>query len=103
VIPVDRGSERGEVRFRLTAGDVEAASAIAYARRLRPPMKSFAFELRSKLGRELLSRQAIYEWESGEARVPASVLLAAARICGLSVEELIRRSASRELVRRHLP
>jgi len=65
-------------------------------------MKSFAFELRSKLGRELLSRQAIYEWESGEARVPASVLLAAARICGLSVEELIRRSASRELVRRHL-
>jgi transcriptional regulator with XRE-family HTH domain len=86
----------------LTAGDEEAASAIAYARSLRPPMKSFAFELRLKLGRPVLSRQAIYQWESGEARVPASVLLAAARICGLSVEELIRRSANRELVRRHL-
>jgi hypothetical protein len=36
-------------------------------------MKSFAFELRSKLGRELLSRQAIYEWESvGPACPPPS-------------------------------
>jgi transcriptional regulator with XRE-family HTH domain len=95
--PVDRGSERREARLRLTSGDEEAASAIAYARRLRPPMKSFAFEMRLKLGRASLSRQAIYQWESGEVRVPASVLLAAARICDISVEELIRRSVRANL------
>jgi transcriptional regulator with XRE-family HTH domain len=77
----------------LTRGDREAALAISYARRMRPPMKAFAFELRAKVGRVSLSRQAIYRWESGEVPVPASVLLAAARITGLSVEELVRLSA----------
>jgi hypothetical protein len=77
----------------LSGGDRSAAEAVAYARRLMPPMKTFAFTLCSRLGRVSLSRQAIYQWESGEVRVPASVLLAVASISGLSVEELIRLSA----------
>src|SRR5437899_10005174 len=57
---------------------LEAAMAIAVARRLRPPMKVFAHEVRRELGRRSLSARAIYAWERGEARVPAEALLAAA-------------------------
>jgi hypothetical protein len=78
---------------RLTIGDLAAASAVEYARRLRPPMKLFAYELRRSLGLPSLSRQTLYEWESARARVPASVLIAAARLSGVSVDELLRRSA----------
>jgi len=74
--------------------DLEAAMAIAVARRLRPPMKVFALEMRTELGWGSLSRQAVYSWERGESRVPASALLAAAKVTCSSVDELL------EMVRR---
>jgi transcriptional regulator with XRE-family HTH domain len=66
-----------------------AARAMELARRLRPPMKRFAYELRLSLGRPSLSRQAIYEWERERSRVPAEALIAAARLLGISVDELL--------------
>ena len=68
----------------------EAAMAMAVARRLRPPMKVFAREVRRELGRRSLSPRAIYAWERGEARVPADALLAASRVTGTSVEDLLQ-------------
>ena len=79
----------------ITERDREVASAIACARRLKPPMKRFAYELKTSLAMSSLSRQTVYEWESGRARVPGVVLVAAARVCGLSVDELIRRGSKR--------
>ena len=67
----------------------EAAMAIAVARRLRPPMKVFALEVRRELGRSSLSPRAIYAWERGEARVPADALLAAARVTSTTVDQLL--------------
>jgi hypothetical protein len=72
--------------------DREVAAAIGIARRLRPPMKLFAYELRRELGLKSLSRRAVYAWESGEARVPAAALVAAARISSSSVDELLERA-----------
>jgi hypothetical protein len=69
--------------------DRDAAMAIAIARRLRPPMKLFAREVRRELGWHSLSERAVYSWERGEARVPAVALLAAARVCAKSVDELL--------------
>jgi hypothetical protein len=69
----------------------EAAMAIAVARRLRPPMKVFAAEVRRELGWRSLSMRAVYAWERGEARVPAAALLAAARVSGQSVDDLLQR------------
>jgi len=69
--------------------DWEAATAIAVARRLRPPMKLFAYEVRIVLGWPTLSPRAVYSWERGEARVPAVALLAAARVTSKSVDELL--------------
>src|SRR5256885_6804087 len=70
---------------------LEAAMAIAVARRLRPPMKVFAREVRRELGRRSLSARAIYAWERGEARVPADALLAAARVSSTTVDQLLAR------------
>jgi len=70
----------------------EAAMAIAVARRLRPPMKLFAAEVRRELGRGSLSTRAIYAWERGEARVPADALLAAARVSSTSVDQLLAKA-----------
>jgi hypothetical protein len=78
---------------RLTTSDLAVASAMEYARRLRPPMKVFVYELRLMLGLPSLSRQTLYEWEAARARVPASALIAAAHLNGFSVDELLRRSA----------
>jgi hypothetical protein len=69
----------------------EAAMAIAVARRLRPPMKVFAAEVRREMGWKSLSMRAVYGWERGEARVPAAALLAAARVTGQSVDDLLDR------------
>jgi hypothetical protein len=66
--------------------------AIAVARRLRPPMKVFANDLRRELGWSSLSRRAVYAWEARESRVPATVLLAAAKVCGQSVDELLAKA-----------
>lgn len=71
--------------------EVEAAMAIEIARRLRPPMKVFAREVRLELGWPTLSSRAVYAWERGEARVPAAALLAAARVCGISLDDLLAR------------
>jgi hypothetical protein len=72
--------------------DREVATAIGIARRLRPPMKLFAYELRRELGLKSLSRRAVYAWERGEARVPAAALVAAAKISSSSVDELLERA-----------
>jgi hypothetical protein len=74
------------------AVELEAAMAIAIARRLRPPMKVFAREVRMELGWRSLSERAVYSWERGEARVPAVALLAAARVTALSVDDLLARA-----------
>jgi hypothetical protein len=74
------------------AVDREAAMAIAVARRLRPPMKVFAYEVRRELGWATLSLRAIYSWERGEARVPAVALIAAARVTGVSVDGLLAKA-----------
>lgn len=71
--------------------------AIAVARRQRPPMKVFAAEIRRELGRASLSARAIYAWERGEANVPAAALLAASRVTGTPVDDLL--AAARHLHR----
>jgi hypothetical protein len=68
--------------------DGQVAVAMAVARRLRPPMKVFADEVRRELGWYSLSRRAVYAWERGEARVPAAALIAAAHVANKSVDEL---------------
>ena len=89
-------NQRPELASRLSTliapVDLEAAMAIAVARRLRPPMKRFAFELRRELGWATLSSRAVYAWERGEARVPAAALLAASRVSALSVDELLAKA-----------
>lgn len=72
--------------------DGQVAMAMAIARRLCPPMKVFANELRLEMGLTSLSRRAVYAWERGEARVPATALLAAAAVCNWSIEELLARA-----------
>jgi hypothetical protein len=72
--------------------DGQVAMAMAIARRLRPPMKVFANEVRLEMGFNSLSRRAIYAWERGEARVPAAALLAAAKVSQRSVDELLARA-----------
>jgi transcriptional regulator with XRE-family HTH domain len=69
--------------------DRQVAMAIGIARRLRPPMKVFADEIRRELGWYSLSRRAVYAWERGEARVPATALIAAAHVADKSVDELL--------------
>ncbi len=69
--------------------DASVAAAIRIARRkagLSQP--AFATALGEQLG-ESFSRVALGNWENGRHKVPASVLLAAARIAGLSVDELL--------------
>jgi hypothetical protein len=68
--------------------DGQVAMAMSIARRLRPPMKVFADEVRRELGWNSLSRRAVYAWERGEARVPAAALVAAAHVANKSVDEL---------------
>jgi hypothetical protein len=72
--------------------DWEAATAIAIARRMLPPMKLFARELRQEIGWSSLSERAVYAWERGEARVPAVALLGAARITATTVDGLVVRA-----------
>jgi hypothetical protein len=78
--------------------ELEAAMAIAIARRLCPPMKVFANEVRRELGWASLSRRAVYSWERGEARVPAAALIAAARVTETTVDDLLARARSLALL-----
>jgi transcriptional regulator with XRE-family HTH domain len=73
----------------IQALDGQIAMAIAIARRMRPPMKVFADEVRREMGLTSLSRRAVYAWERGEARVPAAALLAAANVADRSIDELL--------------
>ena len=69
--------------------DGQVAMAISIARRLCPPMKVFANDVRVEMGLSSLSRRSVYAWERGEARVPAAALLAAAKVAGRTVDELL--------------
>ena len=69
--------------------DRQVAMAMEVARRLRPPMKVFANEIRIELGWYSLSRRAVYAWERGESRVPAAVLIPAAHAVDRSIDELL--------------
>ncbi len=60
-------------------------------------MKVFVRDLRRHLGYRALSRQAVYNWERGVTPVPAAVLVAAARVVGLSVEQLLDRVSANKL------
>ena len=57
-------------------------------------MKVFVRDLRRHLGYRGLSRQAVYNWERGVTPVPAAVLVAASRVVGVSVEQLLSRVAA---------
>lgn len=104
---LQRGESRGPRRASDAAGDHvvaigkvnrrtvqsvyadRAAAMIRVARVRCGSSKSFAEHLGSELGWGPLSRQAIYDWETGKSRVPAVAVFAAASINGLSVEELL--------------
>lgn len=57
-------------------------------------MWRFVRELQRALGRPALSRQAVYNWESGRSQMPVSALLAAASLAGLTVDQLLERGRS---------
>src|SRR5450759_5585746 len=97
--PTVMGTQMERRIYQPSVRDQEIAGAIGFARRQRPPMKRFAYELRISLSWTSLSRQMVYKWENQESRVPASVLLAAAEVCGLSVEDLLVRSQRYESFR----
>lgn len=67
-----------------------AAGAMRLLRTKHPPMGQFARELGAALGLKSLSRQALYDWENGKTRVPASALLAAADLVGVSLEHILQ-------------
>jgi transcriptional regulator with XRE-family HTH domain len=82
-------SSKPPLHLSTQALDRQVAMAMEVARRLRPPMKVFANEIRLELGWYSLSRRAIYAWERGESRVPAAVLIAAAHAADKSVDQLL--------------
>ena len=82
-------STKPRLELSTQALDRQVAMAMEVARRLRPPMKVFANEIRLELGWYSLSRRAIYAWERGESRVPAAVLLAVAHAAEKSVDQLL--------------
>ena len=73
---------------------LELASAMRWARLRRRSMRAFANELRQGMGWKSLSHASIYAWEAGTTRIPAAALVAAARMEGLGVDELLQRSRS---------
>ena len=66
----------------------QAAAMIRVSRFRAPSAGAFATMLRDELGWGSLSRQAVYDWETGRSRVPADAILAAAHLANVSVEEL---------------
>ena len=82
-------STKPPLQLSTQALDRQVAMAMEVARRLRPPMKVFANEIRLELGWHSLSRRAVYAWERGESRVPAAVLIAAAHAADKSVDQLL--------------
>lgn len=66
-----------------------ASAAILVGRFRFGSVRQFAHELGILINGRPLSRQAIYEWEAGKARVPAVALLAAAELVGLQLDDLL--------------
>jgi hypothetical protein len=71
-----------------------AAAAVRLLRLSFPSAGAFAAVLAVELGWVRLSRQAVYDWESGRSRVPVSVLLAGCRISGRTVEDVLVAAAN---------
>lgn len=67
-----------------------AASMRVLREKTRGSVADFAHALSRRLGRNGLSRQAIYDWESRESRVPAVAWIAAAQLAGLTPDEALR-------------
>lgn len=67
----------------------ETAAAVRAARLKHPTVRAFADRLVAELHWVSLSRQAIYDWESGQVSVPSVVLLASAAVSGLTVDRLL--------------
>lgn len=70
----------------------EASAVIRVVRWQRPSVSQFAREVGEALDRGSLSRQAIYDWESGKSRVPGAALLAASAIAGIPLGELLAKA-----------
>lgn len=91
------GLDSGLVAIECRSGiEHEIARAMQLARRSTP---GYLRELRRQLGWPLLSRQTVHHWETGTSRVPASALLVAAALSGLTVDDLLenaRRSLALE-------
>jgi transcriptional regulator with XRE-family HTH domain len=67
----------------------ETAAAVRAARMKQHSVRAFADRLVVELHWASLSRQAIYDWESGQVSVPSVVLLASAAVSGLTVDQLL--------------
>jgi len=66
-----------------------AAEVVRLARIKYPPMHRFATDLALAVGVAHLSRQAIYDWEGGRTKVPASVFWAAIDLAKLSPQQIM--------------
>lgn len=63
-----------------------------WARLRHASMSDFANALRRGMGWKSPSHASIYAWEADTTRIPAAALVAATRMGGLSVDELLERS-----------
>ncbi len=81
---------RGPIPRSRLAG--EAAAAIRVARLKHRSVRVFADLLVEELGLPRLSRQAVYDWESGKTAVPSDVFLAAAIVSGVSISDLLKQA-----------
>lgn len=77
--------------------DRVVAACVRILREQRSTVDVFAAELAGDLGWAQLSRQAIYDWEGCESRVPANVLLAGARRGGVPLDALVALALRRAL------
>jgi transcriptional regulator with XRE-family HTH domain len=80
---------RGKRARALTVFDMQASYAMRILRWRYPPMQRFATDLGHVLERDSLSRQTIYQWESGRTSIPASVLIAASELVGMPLDEVL--------------
>ena len=98
--PGEAPSSQTSSRARLCKADLVAAAAVRVLREQYPPAHRFVAALGSVLGRDRLSRQAIYTWESGKARVPAAVIFAGAELTGMSLDDLWRKARDRAMFKK---
>ncbi len=79
----------------LTTYEREAAAAVRVLREQHSSVRAFATVLGCEILRPHLSRQAIYDWESGYSGVPAHVLLAGARVTAVGLDDLLQAARRR--------